>query len=117
MDADAADKLRFAEAEMAPAATGIGRFVDAVAPGDVEPDLGLPGAGINHVGVGACHLERTDRRRAEKPVTDAAPIDPAIDRLPHAAGAGAEIKHPAISGVAGNGDDAATAWRPDAAPF
>jgi hypothetical protein len=51
MDADAADEPRLAEAQMAPGAAGIGRFVNAVAIGYVEPDLGFPGAGIDHVGV------------------------------------------------------------------
>src|SRR6516165_10628300 len=116
MDLDAANESGFTEAQMAPGAAGISRFVNAVAPGHVEPDLGLPGAGINHVRVRASDGERTDRSGAEKAVAHAAPIDPAIDRLPHAPGAGTEIEHAAVLGVAGNGDDAAAPRRPDAAP-
>ncbi len=102
---------------MAPGAAGIGRFVNAVAIGYVEPDLGLPGAGIDHVGVRGGDGERTDRGGAEKAVAHAAPIDPAINRLPHASGAGSEIKHATVFRVTRNGYDAAAPRRSDAAPF
>src|SRR6516162_2957986 len=75
------------------------------------------GDGIDHVGVRGRHGERTDRGGAEKAVAHAAPIDPAINRLPHASGAGAKIEYTTVFGVAGNGDDAAAPRRPDAAPF
>ena len=117
MNADAADEPRLTEAEMAPGAAGIGRFVNAVAIGYVQPDLGLPGAGINHVGVRAGHGERTDRGGAEKAVADASPINPAINRLPNASGAGSEVEHAAVFGVTGNGYDAAAPRRPDTAPL
>src|ERR1700730_152339 len=81
---------------MAPGAAGIGRFVNSVALRYVEPDLGLPSAGIDHVGVRGGDGERTDRGGAEKAVAHAAPIDPAINRLPHASGAGSEIKHTTV---------------------
>ena len=102
---------------MTPGAAGIGRFVNAVAIGYVEPDLGLPGAGIDNVAIRAGHGERTDRGGPEKAVADASPINPAINRLPHASGAGSEVEHAAVFGVTGNGYDAAAPRRPDAAPF
>jgi len=117
MDSDAADEPSLSEAQMAPGAAGIGRFVNAVAIGYVEPDLGLPGAGINHVGVRAGQGERPDRSGAEKAVADAAPIDPAINRLPHASSAGSEVEHATVFGVTGNGYDAAAPRRPNAAPL
>src|SRR5206468_2731207 len=95
----------------------IGRFVNAVAIGYVEPDLGLPGAGINHVGVRVGHGERADRGGAEKAVAHASPIDAAVNRLPYASGAGSEIEHAALFGVTDNGYDAAAPRWPDAAPF
>jgi hypothetical protein len=61
--------------------------------------------------------ERTDRGGAEKAVAHAAPIDPAINRLPHASGAGSEIKHATVFRVTRNGYDAAAPRRTDAAPF
>ena len=117
MDVDAADESGLTETQMAPGAAGIGRFVNAVAVGYVEPDLGLPGAGINYVGVRAGDGERTDRSGPEKAVADAAPIDPGINRLPHASGAGSEIEDSPVFRVTGDGYDAAAARRPDAAPF
>jgi hypothetical protein len=53
MDTDAADEPGRAESQMAPGAAGIRRFIDTVAIGHIEPDRGLPSAGINHVGISA----------------------------------------------------------------
>src|ERR1700751_5017547 len=102
---------------MAPGSAGIRRFVNAVAVGYIEPDRGLPGAGIDHVGIRARDGERTDRGRAEKAVADAAPIDPAVNRLPHTAGASAEVEYSPVFGIARDSYDTAAARRPDAAPF
>src|SRR6516165_10484390 len=117
MDSDAPDEPGLAEAEMAPPAAGIGRFVDAVAIGDIEPDRGFPGAGINHIGIRGSDGERADRGRGEKAVDHAAPISAAVGRLPDTAGAGAEVEYSGVFGVTRDGDDAAAARRPDAAPF
>ena len=117
MDADAADMLRRLEADIRPGPAGIGRSVDAVAVGDVEPDGGLPGARVDHVGVGARHRDGADRGASHEAVRDAPPIHAAVDRLPDAAGAGAEIEHHLVHGIARDGDDAAAARRADAPPL
>src|SRR5262249_8676455 len=116
MDADAADEPRLTKAQMTPGPAGIGRFVNTVAPGYVEPDLGFPGAGIDHIGARAGYGESTDRGRAENTVVEQSPIDPAVNGLPHASGAGPKIEDAAVFGVTGDGDDAAAPRRPDAAP-
>ncbi len=53
VDADPPDVFGRAQSGMRPGAPGVGRSVDAVAIGDVEPDLGLAGAGVDHVAVRA----------------------------------------------------------------
>jgi hypothetical protein len=117
MDLDAADEPGLTEPQMTPGAAGIRRFVDTVAIGYIEPDLGLPAAGIEHVGVRAGDGERTDGGGSEIAVADTAPIDPVVDRLPHTAGAGAEIEYSPFFRIARDRYDPATAGRPNAAPF
>jgi hypothetical protein len=55
-------------------------------------------------------------REARTPTGRAAPINPTIDCLPHASGAGAEIEHAAVLGVTGTCNDVAAPRGPDAAP-
>src|SRR4030095_6139620 len=117
MDADAADALAVLQADVLPAASGIGRLVDAVAVGDVEADRGLAGAGIDHVGIGGRHGDRAHCRGAHEAVRHAAPEDAAILGLPDAAGAGAEIEHHLVDGIARDGDDATATRGTNAAPL
>src|SRR5262249_45691863 len=105
MTADAADKPGLAQPQVTPSAARIRRFVDAVAVRHIEPDRGLTGAGINHVGIRARDLESPDCCRTENPIADAAPVDPAVNRLPHTAGTGAKIEHAAVFGIARDSHD------------
>src|SRR6185503_2513257 len=116
MNANTPDKLAVPESDVAPGAAGVGRFVHAVAVGDVEADRGLAGAGVDHVGIGRRHCDRADRRAAHETVRHAAPEHAAVDRLPDAAGAGAEIERHPVHGIARYRDHAAAARRTDAAP-
>ena len=117
MDADPADELAVLQADVLPAAPGIGRLVDAVAVGDVDADRRLAGAGVDHVGIGGRDGDRADRRAAHEAVGDAAPVHAAVVGLPDAAGAGAEVEHHLVDGIAGDGDDAAATRGTDAAPL
>ena len=117
MDADAADELAVAEADMAPGAARVARFVNAVAVGHIEADRRFTGARIDHVGVRGRDRDRTDRGAAHEAVRDAAPEYAAVLGLPDAAGTGPEIEHHPIHRIARNGDDAAAARGADAAPF
>lgn len=98
---------------MAPGGASVGRFVNAVAVGYVEPDLGLPSAGIDHVGVRGGDGERADRGRPEKAIADAAPIDPAINGLPHAPAQAPKSNTPRSSGSPAT----ATTWPPRGGPM
>src|SRR5262249_6743101 len=66
MDADAADMLGRAQPDIRPGAAGIARLVEAVAIGDVEPDLGLAGARVDDIAIGARDGDGADGRAAEK---------------------------------------------------
>ena len=102
---------------MDPGPARIGRFVDAVAVGDVDPDGGLAGAGIDHIGIRGRHRDRADGGASHEAVGDAAPVDAAVYGLPDAAGAGAEIGNHLVRGIARDGDHAAAPRRTDASPF
>jgi len=116
VNADATDVLGCLETDVAPAPARIGRFVDAVAVGDIQPDGGFPSAGIDRVGIRGCHRERTDGSASQKTVGDAAPIDPIVDGLPDAAGACPEIGHRLVRGIARDGDHASATRGSNAPP-
>ena len=106
---DAPDMPGLAQPHMRPGQPGIGRFVDAVAIRHVQPDRRLAHPGIDDVRVRPRHRDRAHGGGVEEPVAHAAPVHPAIDRLPHPARAGAEIGHHRVVGVARHGYHAAAA--------
>src|SRR5262249_57368969 len=93
------------------------RFVEAVAVRDDEADLGLAGAGVDHVAIAAGHGDGADGGAAQEAVGDAAPVDAAVDALPDAAGAGAEVEGHRLDRIARPGDPPTAARRADAPPF
>ncbi len=117
VDDDVGDVAGVGEADVGPGAAAVGRLVDAVAVRDVRADRRLAGAGVDHVRGGLGDGERADRGGAEEAVRDVLPESAAAGRLPDAAGAGAEVEGAALGRVAGDGDDAPAAVRPDAAPL
>ena len=117
VDADFADVAGFFEADVAPARTAVGRFVDAVAIGDIEADIGLAGAGVKNVGVGLGQSQSTDGGGGEVAVRDILPVGAAVVRFPHAAAAGAEVEDHVFSGMSGYGGGPAAARGTDAAPL
>ena len=55
--------------------------------------------------------------RLEEAVGDVLPVRAAVGRLPDAAARRAEVEDLLVDGIAGDGDDAPAAERPDQAPF
>src|SRR5690606_2759904 len=88
VDADAADGAGVGQAEMLPGAPAVGRLVDAVPLDDIAADGCLPGAHVDHIGIGLGDRDRADSGGGEVAVGDVLPSQPAIDRLPDTPGAG-----------------------------
>ena len=103
------------QAEMLPAAPGVGGFVDAIADGDIDADGGLARAGIDDIGVGGRHFQRADGRGGEVAVADILPVLPGVGGLPDAATDAAEVEGIRIARVASDSDDASAAEGSDAA--
>ena len=80
------------KSDMLPTAPGIGRFVDAVADGDINADGGFAAAGVDDVGVGRRHFQRADGRGREIAIADVFPVLAGIGGLPDAAADAAEIE-------------------------
>src|SRR5205807_6734310 len=91
VDDDAADVLRVPQAHVLPGLAAVGRFVDAVAPGDAVAGVGLAGADPDHVGVrfGDGHVAERNRRLA---LEDGRPGGAIVDGLPQAARRGGHVQ-------------------------
>ncbi len=113
MDDHGAD-LPFLLPDVLPRLAGVGGFVDAVADLDVAADVGLAGAGVDHVRIG-----RRDRQRADGGsrllVEDRLPVNAAVAGLPQAAGGGGGVVGERIARHAGDSADAAAGGGADRA--
>ena len=116
MNPQLANMPRVLQADVLPAAPGIGRLVHAVAVRDINADGGFAHAGVDDVGIGFRHRQRPDRRRLEIAVGDVLPILSGVFGLPDAASAGAKVECAQLGGVAGDGDHPSAAEGSDAAP-
>ena len=116
MHADAADVARGRQTQVAPRFAAVIATVDAVAVGDVDPDLRFTHAGVHRAVRGRRHGDGAHGSGPEVAVGDVAPEAPRVGGLPDAARAGAEVEHQRVSRIAGDGHHAAAAVRADAAP-
>ena len=116
MHPDAADVARGFQAQMAPRLAAVVAAVDAVAVRDVDPDLRLAHAGVDRAVRGRRDGDGAHGAGAEVAVGDVAPEPPGVGGLPDAAGAGAEVEHQRLHGIAGDGHHAAPAVRADRTP-
>ena len=112
---DRADLLSVAQAQMAPRATSIRRFIQAVANGEIRPPQSLAASHVNDVGIGRRDGQRSDRLRL--PVENRLPGIGAVVRLPHAAVVDSDIKHARLLWNARSSYGSASAEGPDHAPM
>ncbi len=116
MHAHAPDVPRVAQSDVRPRRAAVRRAIDAVAVRHVPADARFAGAGVHDVAVGRGDVDRADRGGLEEAVGDVLPVGAAIRRLPHAAGAGAEIERHRVGRMAGDGHGAAAAEGTDGTP-
>lgn len=102
-----------------PRLSGVRRFVDAVAVGEILADVTLAGTGVDDLGVRRGNLNVADAVGdfAHLPVGDVIPGVAVIFALPDAALNGAHIKEIRLIGNTRYGDDSAADVRADATPF
>ncbi len=117
MDAHFSDVSRASKAQVFPGFTCIGRFVDAIAMGDVAANGCFAHADIDDVGIGGGDCNRADRCTLKEAIRNVFPGDTAIGCFPDATTRGAKIKYLRMLRVTSDGDDAATAERAYQAPF
>src|SRR5205814_6156212 len=106
---------RLAEAEMLPCPSGVGRFVDPVADGQVRPLQPLAARHVYDVGVRGRDRDGADRLRGLI-VEDRAPCQTVVGRLPDTAVVHADIKDVWLLRDAGSAYGPAAAEWPDVAP-
>ncbi len=116
VDADLADVTAVGQPHVRPRLAAVGRLVDAVAVGDVDPDGRLPRSRVDDAGIRLGHRQRTDGRRSEVAVGDVLPVRAAVRRLPHPTGHGTEVEHRRLGWMAGDRDHPPAARGTDAAP-
>ena len=116
VNADASDVPGLCQAQVRPRPSAVRRPVDAVAPVDVLPDAGLAHAGVDHVAVRLRHGDCPHCCAVEEAVRDVAPVGAPVVRLPHAAGARAEVEGHRVHRVSRDGDHASAPVRPDEPP-
>ena len=116
VDAHLADVTGIGQAAMGPGFTAVGRFVDAVAIGNINADGRLAHADIDDAGIGFGNGNRADRGRFEIAIRDVHPGGAGIGRLPDAAGHRAKVEDRRVDRVACPGDNASAARRANTAP-
>ena len=116
MNADLRNVIGVAQPHILPCLAPIGRFVDAVAIGDITANCRFAGAGIDHIRIRFGDGDGAHCGAGQVTVGDIFPVDAAIGRLPNPAADGTEIEGHALGGVTGHGNHAATTWGTDAAP-
>src|SRR5262249_47592506 len=114
---DIADVARIAQARVAPGASAVGGFIDAVAMGHIATDGGLAGTNVKHVGGRGSHSYGADSRGVKEAVGDVLPERAATGGLPDATGAAAEIEGAVVGWMASDGHDAPAAMRANATPL
>src|SRR5690242_7430180 len=117
MDDDVANVACVGKAGVAPGSPAIAGLIDAIAVRDVAADGGLAGAGVDDIGIGVGDGEGAEGGGGEVAVGDILPEGAAAGSLPDAAGTTAKVEGALVCGMSGDGNDAATAMRTDAAPF
>ena len=90
VDRDPRDPPGLLQAHLLPGLAGVGGLVDPVAQRDVGADERLAGADPHDVGIGRGDRDRADGLRGLV-VEDRAPVDSAVDGLPHAARGRADV--------------------------
>src|SRR5207244_4737274 len=90
VDDDLADVLRVAQAHVLPGLAAVGRFVDAVAPGDAIAGVGLAGADPDDVGVRLRHGDAAEAD-ARLMVEDGGEGVAGVAGLPQAARGGGDV--------------------------
>ena len=117
VDPHLADLPGVGEAEVAPAASAIGRAIDPVAMGDVAPDRRLAHTRVDDIGIGRRDREGPDRRALEVAVAHVAPVQPAVVGLPDPAAGRPHVEGLPVARIAGHGDHPAAAERAELAPL
>ena len=102
--------------EASPGLPAVSGFVGAVALLDVAPQLGLPRADVDHVGIRLAYRHRTHGGATDLPVRDGHPRGAAVGGLPEATPDSSEVvlKRPAVA--AGDTDGAAAPVRAHTGP-
>jgi hypothetical protein len=116
IDEHRADLPRVPQPEVLPAASGVGRFVDAVADRQVGPLEAFAAADVDDVRIGRRDGNRADRLR-RLIVEQRRPGVAVVGRLPDAAVVDADIEDVRLLGDAGGAHRAAAAERADVAPL
>ena len=106
----------FVEAHVRPGLAGVGRLVDAVARLDVAADARLAHPDVDDVGLDSDTATAPTDALRDLAIGDRRPCLAAVGRLPEAAARRAEVRRLRPALHAGDGDRAAAAIRPDAAP-
>src|SRR5262249_18262509 len=86
--------------DVLPRLAGVGAAVDAVADLDVAADVGLAGAGVDHIGVGGGDGEGAEGGGGEL-VGEGVPADAAVGGLPDAGRGGGRVVGGGVGGDAG----------------
>ena len=116
MNAHAGDVTGGLESSVLPGAPRVDRAIHAVAVRYVVAHARLAHAGVDHLCVRRRDGDRTDRGGREKAVRDVAPVAAAVVGLPDPSGAGPEVEHGGVAGVAGDRHHPAAPRWPRAPP-
>jgi hypothetical protein len=116
MNLNPADLARVGQTDVRPRFAGVGRFVDAVARGQVAAQAGLAHADVHHVRIRRGDRDRADRAAADESVRHVVPRQPGIVGFPHAAAGGAHVVHERQRRDPGHRRDPAAPERTDVAP-
>ena len=115
IDDDLRNLLTVAQSEVRPGFSGVRRFVDTVAHGQVGTLIALPASYVDDVGIGFRHGDGTDRAGGLV-VEDRSPNPAVVRGLPHATVGDAEVEHVWPTRYPGCSLGSATPKRPDHAP-
>src|SRR5262249_12612465 len=115
VDEDGGNLLAVAQADVLPRLAAVGRFVDAVAGGQVGPLQALAAADVEDVGVGGGDGQGADGAGGLV-VEDRHPGAAGVGRLPDAAVVDADVEQVRPAGHAGRADGAPGAERADHSP-
>ena len=115
IDRELGDLLAVAQAEMGPGFAGVGRFVDAVADGEIGPMQSFAAPDVDDVGIGNRNRERADRA-GRLIIENRLPGASVIVRLENAAIDLREIENVRLRRHARDRADPSAAVGPDVAP-